>query len=66
MGTHNIPFSMSKKKVSLNNPKSAAMGFFPGAENELETVIVNELSVFEPLKVCCTLLGAVIYSFNQI
>ena len=28
MSTHNIPFSILKKKISLNYPKSAAMGFF--------------------------------------
>ena len=34
MKTHNIPFSIYiyiyiKKKITLNNPKSAAKGFFP-------------------------------------
>ena len=30
MKTHNIPFSIKKKKkITLNNPKSAAKGFFP-------------------------------------
>ena len=29
MSTHNIPFSIyKKKKIALNYPKSAAMGFF--------------------------------------
>ena len=27
MNTHNMPFSI-KKKIALNYPKSAAMGFF--------------------------------------
>ena len=27
--THNIPFSIKKRKITLNYPKSAAMGFFP-------------------------------------
>ena len=40
-----------KKKITLNYPKSAAMGFFPkGLKNEFETAVVNEPSVFEPLK----------------
>ena len=28
MSTHNIPFSIKKRKVTLSYPKSAAMGFF--------------------------------------
>ena len=41
-----------KRKISLNYPKSASMGFFSkGLKNELETAVVNESSVFEPLKV---------------
>ena len=43
-----------KKKNTLNYPKSAAMGFFPkGHKNELETAMVNEPEVFEPLKFYC-------------
>ena len=43
-------FNMNKKNI-LNYPKSAAMGFFSkGLRNEFETVVVNEPSVFEPLK----------------
>ena len=39
------------KKNTLNNPKSAAMGFFSkGLKNEFETAMVYEPSVFEPLK----------------
>ena len=38
-----------KKKITLNYPKSAAMGFFSKAlKNEFETAVVNEPSVFEP------------------
>ena len=34
---------------------SAAMGFFPwGLKNEFEIAVVNEPSVFEPLKFYCT------------
>ena len=43
-----------KKKITLNYPKSAAMGFFSkGLKNEFETAMVNEPSAFEPLKVYC-------------
>ena len=43
-----------KKKITLNYPKSAAMGFFSkGFKNAFETAVVNEPSVFEPLKFYC-------------
>ena len=46
-------FNMNMKNT-LNYPKSAAMGFFPkGLKNEFETAMVNEPSVFEPLKFYC-------------
>ena len=46
-------FNMNKKDT-INNPKSAAMGFFSkGLKNEFETAVVNEPSVFEPLKFYC-------------
>ena len=38
-----------KRKITLNYPKIAAMGFFPRSE----TAMVNEPSVFEPLKFYC-------------
>ena len=42
------------KMNTLNYPKSAAMGFFSkGLKNEFETAVVNEPSVFEPLKFYC-------------
>ena len=43
-----------KKKVSLNYLQSAVMGFFNGLKNEFERAVVNESSVFEPLKFYCT------------
>ena len=44
-----------RKKITLNYPKSPAMGFFTkGFKNEFETAVVNEPSVFEPLKFYCT------------
>ena len=46
-------FNMNKKNI-LNYPKSAIMGFFSkGLKNEFETAVVNEPSVFEPLKFYC-------------
>ena len=49
-------FNMNKKNT-LNYPKSAAMGFFSkGLKDEFERAVVNEPSVFEPLKFCCILL----------
>ena len=43
-----------KKKDTINYPKSAVMGFFSkGLKNEFETAVVNEPSVFEPLKFYC-------------
>ena len=46
-------FNMNKKNT-LNCPKSAAMGFFSkGLKNEFETAMVNEPSVFKPLKFYC-------------
>ena len=43
-----------KKKISLSYPKSAAMGFYSKRlKNEFETAMVNEPSVFEPLKFYC-------------
>ena len=46
------------KKNNLNYPKSAAKGFFSkGLRNEFETAVVNEPSVFVPLKVNCISCG---------
>ena len=43
-----------KKKITLNYPKFAAIGFCSkGLKNEFETAVVNEPSVFEPLKLYC-------------
>ena len=42
------------KKTTLNYRRSAAMGFFfKGFNKEFETTMVNEPSVFEPLKFYC-------------
>ena len=40
-----------KRKIDPNYLKSASMGFFSqGLKHEFETAMVNEPSVFEPLK----------------
>ena len=52
-----------KKKITLNNPKSAAMGFFSkGLGNEFDPAIVNEPSVFGPSNLCCTLSSEGLFS----
>ena len=35
MSTHNIPFSIIKKKITVNYSKSAAMGFFQGTQERV-------------------------------
>ena len=53
MSTLNTPFQY-KKKITLNYPIYAAMGFFSrGLKKEFETAVVNDPSVFGPLKVYC-------------
>ena len=48
-----------KKKITLNYPKSADMGFrAKELKNEFESAMVNEPSVFEPLKFYCNILFA--------
>ena len=40
-----------KKKITLNYPKSAALGFFfKGIKHKFETAVVNEPPEFERLK----------------
>ena len=43
-------FNTIEIKITVNYPKSAAMGFSKGLKNEFETAMVNMPSVFEPLK----------------
>ena len=45
-----------KRKIDPNYHKFASVGFFSqGFKNEFETAMVNEPSVFEPLKFYCTI-----------
>ena len=47
-------FQDKRKKITLNHSNSAAMGFSSkGLKNEFEIAMVNEQSVFKPLKVFC-------------
>ena len=52
--TQNTIFDI-KKKIILNYPKFAAIGFCSKRlNNEFETAVVNEPSVFEPRKFYCS------------
>ena len=42
---------IKKKKITLHSPKSV---FPSGLKNEVETAVVNEPSVFEPLEFYCS------------
>ena len=55
MSMHNIPFSKKKKRKSPSIiPNLQLWDFFKGLKNEFETAVVNEPSVFKPLKFYCT------------
>ena len=41
MSTHNIPFSIVKKKITLNYPKSAFLGFVPGTQEPVRNSCGN-------------------------
>ena len=52
-----------RKKITLNYPKSAAVGFCSkGLKKEFETAVVNESSVFESLKFYCIYFQAIFSS----
>ena len=54
MSTHNYTIFNIKWKITLNYPKSVAMGFSSkGLKNEFKAAVVNEPSVFEPMKFYC-------------
>ena len=50
MSTHNVPFSIYKRKSSKLSQICSYWIFFT---DEFETAVVNEPSVFEPLKFYC-------------
>ena len=47
-------FNIKKGKSPLIILNLQLWIFFQGTQNEFETAVVNEPSVFEPLKICCT------------
>ena len=54
MSTHNIPFFQYKKENLPKLSKICKYGICSkGLKNEFETAVVNEPSVFQPLKFCC-------------
>ena len=57
MSTHNIPFSKKKKKkkmkITLNYSKYELWDFSKELKNKFEPTVVNEPSVFDPLKFYC-------------
>ena len=53
MSTHNIPFSKQKEESHLTIPNLQPGDFSKELKNESETAVVNEPSVFEPLKFYC-------------
>ena len=56
-----------KMKITLNYPKSAAMGFCAkGLKNKFETAVVNEPSVFELLKFYCMSVSLFDKSFKNL
>ena len=53
MITHNIPFSIYKRKSASNIQNLQLLDFFKELKDEFETAVVNVPSVFEPLKFYC-------------
>ena len=55
MSTHNIPFPICIGKSAYIIPNLQLLDFSKGLQDEFETAVVNEPSVFEPLKFYCRL-----------
>ena len=57
-----------KKKITLNYPKYnnvCSNGNFPsGRKNEFKTAVVNEPSVFKPLKFYCIIISGALRQFH--
>ena len=51
MNTHKYNHFQYKKDYRLKSFQICSHGIFKGLKNEFETAVVNEPSVFEPLKV---------------
>ena len=50
MSTHNIPFSICKRKSAEIISNLQLLDFYKQLKNEFETAMANEPLVFEPLK----------------
>ena len=62
MSTHNIPFSIYKKENQLKLSQIGSYWIFSkGLKDEFETAVVNEPSVFEPLKFYCRKQSSPVY-----
>ena len=55
MRTHNIPFQYKKENHTILSQICSQWIFSKGLKNEFETIVVNDPSVFVPLKFYCTL-----------
>ena len=67
MSTHNIPFPNMKKKIIINYPNMQLWDFPPrDPKNEFETAIVNEPSVFEPLKFYCIQVSDILVIYHKL
>ena len=53
ISTYDIPFSIQKEKLPLIILNLPLWDFSKGLKNEFETAVVDEPSVFEPLKFYC-------------
>ena len=53
MRSHNIPFQYEKEKHPKLSQICSYRNFSKGLKNEFEIAMVNEPSVFEPLKFYC-------------
>ena len=53
MSTHNIPFLYNKARQPKLSQTCSYGIFSKGPKNEFDTAVVNEPSVFEPLKFYC-------------
>ena len=65
MSTHNIPFAILKIKSPEIILNLQPWIFSEGLKNEFETAMVNEPSMFEPLKVYCISFKRLIISFKR-
>ena len=58
MSTHNIQFSIKKRKITLNYPKFATKEFFfLGTQERVRNIRGNRPSVYEPLKFYCIIIS---------